>query len=228
MLFARTPGKTWVALLLALVVLVLLRADAARAGLDAQQGLSEEELQRLQAGELVERRITREQGELRLMGGTSWQVIDAPPHVVWQALLDTPYYPRMLPQLTEARVIQDDGRHRKLYMQHSGIIATSYYLDVQLDRDQRELSFRIDESRPHGIRAAWGFYAVRPYPGGKALLTYGVMADIGRGLGRAILRGTVHEWMMKVPWMVKNFVEGRGRELYSAAPADDASVVATR
>jgi hypothetical protein len=71
---------------------------------------------------------------------------------------------------------------------------------------------------------------VRAYAGGKTLLAYGVMADIGNGLGSMLLRGSVHEWMMKVPWMVKRFIEGSGRYLYGRQPKPTTSgpVVATR
>jgi len=209
--------STGFALLLAAVA--VLGPAARSAGLDAQQSdLSLDELQRLSHGELVERRMTRERGDLRLMGGTSWQVIKASPDVVWKALLDTPYYPRMLPALSEAKVISETGPTRTLFMRHgTGIAQTSYFLDVKLDHRRREMSFRVDPTRPHGIRAAFGFYTARPYVGGRTLLVYGVMADIGDGLGSALLRGSVHEWMMKVPWMVKRFVEGSGRYLYTRA-----------
>jgi hypothetical protein len=202
----------------------------ARAGSESQSQLTADELRRLDGGELVERRLVREQGDQRLLGGTSWQVIDAEPEVVWEALLDTPYYPRMLPQVSEARVVRDAGARRTLFVRHgSGLTQTSYYLDVQIDRRRHDMNFRIDTSRPHGIRAAWGFYAVRSYGEGKTVLAYGVMADIGNGLGSMLLRGTVHEWMMKVPWMVKRFVEGSGRYLYGrhkrAVPAPSAVAV---
>jgi hypothetical protein len=208
---------TWIALLLCAVGAAAVGLPrTARAGSNTQPQLTAEELQRLGDGELVERRLVREQGELRLMGGTSWQVIDAVPDVVWQALLDTPYYDRMLPQVSEARVVNDAGRNRTLFVRHgAGVLQTSYYLDMRLDPERRDMSFRVDTSRPRGVRAAWGFYAVRAYAGGKTLLVYGVMADIGDGLGSMLLRRSVHEWMMKVPWMVKRFVEGSGRHLYS-------------
>jgi hypothetical protein len=203
----------------------------ARAGSESQSQLTADELTRLGRGELVERRLVREQGDLRLMGGTSWQVIDAEPEVVWQALLDTPYYPRMLPQVSEARVVSEGPTKRTLFVRHGGgLTQTSYYLDVQLDRKRHDMSFHINTARPHGIRAAWGFYAVRAYAGGKTLLAYGVMADIGNGLGSMLLRGSVHEWMMKVPWMVKRFIEGSGRYLYGRQPTSTtaAPVVAVR
>ena len=189
----------------------------ARAGAGSDDGdFTADELQRLDDGELVERPVTEEQGDLRLMGGTSWQVIEAEPEAVWTALLDTAHYSHMLPKLSEARVVEDTGDSRTVYLRHGGVTHTSYYLDLKVDRKRRSLTFRVDQSRPRGIRAAWGFYTVRPYTHGRSLLVYGVMADIGEGLVQALLRSTVHEWMMKVPWLVKRFVEGSGREFYSS------------
>jgi hypothetical protein len=207
----------------ALVLGLAVSASPAAAGSGRDEGdFSSDELHRLDQGELVERKVTLDRGDLRLMGGTSWQVIDATPEAVWAALLDTQHYSHMLPQLREARVVRDSGDSRTLFLSHGSSIAhASYYLDVRVDRRRRSLSFHIDESQPHGIRAAWGFYSVRAYPNGRALLVYGVMADIGDGLVNALLRSTIHEWMLKVPWMVKQFVEGSGRELYENAPVAD-------
>jgi hypothetical protein len=72
------------------------------------------------------------------------------------------------------------------------------------------------------VRAAWGFYNLRPHGEG-TLLAFGIMADIGDGLLTALVRPQVHEWMMKVPWMVKRFVEGSGRKLYKVHPAPQAT-----
>ena len=77
----------------------------------------------------------------------------------------------------------------------------------------------MDDRRPHDLRAAWGFYSGAPLRAGDALLAYGVMADIGDGLGARFVRGSVHDWMMKVPWMVKRFVEGSGRYIYKRTRA---------
>jgi hypothetical protein len=201
--------------LAALLALTLLSPAAAVAGAAGDPAFTPQELRRLELGQLVERRVIQHRGELRLMGGTSWQVIGASPDAVWNALLDTEHYPRMMPQLSEAKIVESAGDNRTIFMRHGGSIAQkSYYLDVHLDRTQRDITFRVDEARPRNIRAAWGFYAVRPYPSGKALLVYGVMADIGDGLVAALLRSSVHEWMMKVPWMVKRFVEG-GRAMHA-------------
>src|SRR5688500_7536660 len=88
-LMSRVFRTVWVASLIALSVSLVHAPAGAR---DAAAELSSEELSKLERGELVVRATSERRGELRLIGGTSFQVVSAPPEVVWQALLDTPYY----------------------------------------------------------------------------------------------------------------------------------------
>lgn len=179
-----------------------------------------EERQALEAGELVQRPVEKRRGDLRLMGGTSYQLIAAPAHVVWQALLDTPHYHRMMPRVLEAKLVEAKSAQRTVYMRQGaeGIAEHAYYLKVDVDAQQGDIAFKMDEQRPHDLRAAWGFYQVRAY-GEKTLLVYGVMADIGSGWLAGLARGSVHEWMLRTPWMVKRFVEGSGRHIYDWSSA---------
>ena len=186
-------------------------ARPAAAGSD--DALGPLELAKLERGELVQRTATERRGGLSLMGGSSWQVIDAAPEVVWAALLDTSHYHRFLPQLASARLVHEAGTTRTVFMEHAGMLAPSYYLALRIDPARRHITFKLDDRRPHGIRAAWGFYAVRAH-GARTLLAYGVKADIGDSVLSSVLRASAHEWMMKVPWMVKRFVEGSGRYIY--------------
>jgi hypothetical protein len=151
------------------------------------------------------------------MGGSSWQVIDAPPDVVWRALLDTPRYHRFMPQVLEARVVRASDNIRTVFLRQGteGLVEAKYYLRVNVHEDRRDITFAIDDDMPHDLlRAAWGFYTVRPYREGKTLLAYGVMADIGGGVVASLMRHNVHDWMLRTPWMVKRFLEGSGRKLY--------------
>jgi hypothetical protein len=186
------------------------------AGLDASQ-FTADEWRKLDAGQLVLRPKTRTQGSQRLMGGSSWQVIDAAPDVVWRALLDTPRYNRMMPQVLEARLVRKRDNERTVFVRQGrdGLVEARYYLKVNVHESQRDITFTVDDHMPHEmLRAAWGFYAVRPYRGGKTLLAYGVMADIGGGFLIGLMRDNVHEWMLRTPWMIKRFVEGSGRKIY--------------
>jgi hypothetical protein len=218
MTFARTSWPkhvAWLAVAAALVAAALLVARAPRAhAIDAPSTLSADELSRLERGELVVREASERRGKLRLIGGTAFQVVQAKPEIVWRALLDTQYYPRMLPELHTARVVREHGPQRTVFMQHGSPAAASYHLTMQIDAARRDIAFRMDESRAHDIRAAWGFYTVRPHTSGRTLLVFGVLTDPGDGLIKSMLRPAVQEWALRVPWMVKRFVEGSGRYIY--------------
>lgn len=194
----------------------LLLAAVAYAGNGGSRELSREERASLDKGALVRRPIVERRGSLDLMGGTSYQVIDAPLPVVWNALLDTDHYHRMMPRVLEARVVKDDPRERTVFMrQGAGPFERTYYLNVRVYADRGDITFSVDERRPHNVRAAWGFYTVRPYAdGAKTLLAYGVMADLDVGGIGAFVRDDMHDWLLKVPWTVKRFVEGSGRYIY--------------
>jgi hypothetical protein len=199
------------------LVAALLLSAVAYAGTGANsRELSQEERASLDRGGLVQRPIVERRGSLELMGGTSYQVIDAPVKVVWSALLDTAHYHRMMPRVLEAKLVADDARERTVYMrQGAGPFERKYYLTVRLYAERGDITFSVDEKRPHNLRAAWGFYTVRPYAGGtKTLLAYGVMADLDMGGLGALIRDDMHDWMLKVPWTVKRFVEGSGRYIY--------------
>jgi hypothetical protein len=207
---------------------VMLLAAIASAGNGANRDFSREERASLEAGALVSRPVSERRGSLELMGGTSYQVIDAPLRVVWSALLDTSHYHRMMPRVLEARVVKDDAHERTVFMrQGAGPLEKTYYLSVRIHEERGDITFSVDERRPHDLRAAWGFYTVRPYADGKkTLLAYGVMADIGAGALGILVREDVQEWLLKVPWTVKRFVEGSGRHIYKKAwqsPAEPAA-----
>ena len=203
--------------LLAVALLWLGGARGVQAGRDALSVFSPQERSSLDNGGLVQRPQERRRGRLHLVGGTSYQVIDAPIHVVWQALLDTQHYPRMMPQVLEAKVVKEERDRRTLFMRQgaAGLVETTYYLNISVDPERRDIEFRMDEDRPHDLRAAWGFYNARPYgDGSRTLLTYGVMADLGDGLLIGLARDSVHQWMLRTPWMMKRFIEGSGRYIY--------------
>lgn len=195
-------------------VAVLLPAPPAWAGLAS--GLTQNEQRALDAGELVVREATRSEGSLDLVGGTSYQLIDAKPDVLWKALLDTPRYPRMMPRVLEAKLVSQDDDERTVYLRQgaAGILEKRYYLTLDVDEERRDIAFALDRRRPHNVEAAWGFCSLRPYRDGRVLLTYGVMADMGGGLFGWFLRSSVHEWMLKTPSLIKRFIEGSGRSIY--------------
>lgn len=184
-----------------------------------QAPFTQEEQDKLRAGELVTRASTEARGKLRLMGGTSWQLIDASPDSVFRALLDTAQYFRILPAVTGSIVLDEQPGYRRVRLEHKkGPLGISYNIGARVYEERKDITFLLEEA-PLGLpRAAWGFFSVRPYGEGKTLLSYGVMADPGEGLVLSLMRGLVHEWMLRVPRQVKYFVESReGRARYTTA-----------
>lgn len=198
------------------LLLVLALAASASAGIGGS-AFSDDEWRKLEAGELVARKQAARRNGLDLIGGSSWQVIDASPDVVFSALLDTHRYPRMMPQVLEAKLVASRNSERTVFVRQGqkGISEKRYYLRVNIDEPKRDITFSVDDKRPHDLRAAWGFYTVRPFKGGKTLLAYGIMADLGGGLLSNVFADEIHEWMLKTPWMVKRFVESGGANLYA-------------
>ena len=77
-----------------------------RSGAQQAEGFSADERQRLADGRLVVRRSQRRRGQLRLIGGNSWQVVDQPVEVTWRAMCDEASYRRM------ARLRRRSGREQ--------------------------------------------------------------------------------------------------------------------
>lgn len=174
---------------------------------------SAEEQRQLRSGELVMRREMRQRGELRLIGGTSYQVVDAPPEEVWEAVMDTANYTEFLPKVVISRTVRERPGQRLVYIEHrQGPIAASYHVRIELMPQRRMARFRIDTSRPHSVTDGWGFFIVQPFGDDRSMVTFGIMADVGSGVVSGLVRPRVHEWMLRVPGELKKYVERLHRE----------------
>ena len=182
----------------------------------ARRPFSSDEKARLAAGKLVTRPVTDQRGSLRLIGGSSWQIIKAPPELVFRALLDTNNYPHSLPTVSRASVVSDAKTTRRVRLEHKkGPVGMAYRLALTIDYERRDVNFKLNDRLESGMRAAWGFLAAIPYGPDQTLLSYGVMLDPGDGLLVGLVRGMIHEWTLKVPSQMKKFIESPyGRRLY--------------
>ncbi|MCA9615177.1 MAG: hypothetical protein H6721_08340 [Sandaracinus sp.] len=180
--------------------------------------LSDAERAQLDRGSIVLRRVRERRGPLTLIGGTSFQVVDLPPSAVWRALHDDPdHIRRMLPQVHSARQLREEANLRVMHFEHRvGVVRASYAMRFQYDDTQKAVLFQLDESRPHTIRAGWGFMRVRRWGENQTLLSFGAMVDVGEGLISGLVRPTLHEWILKIPWTLKQYVEGAGRSRYES------------
>lgn len=180
--------------------------------------LQPQELEQLKRGRLIRHENSKMFGNTRLHGGTSWQRINAPPDSVWQAILDTPRYKQLLPQVREARVIQETDSRRLVYIRHvQGFISVRYHLVMNVEESSRIVSFRVDQTRPRSLSKGRGFIAVRPYGAKQSIVTFNIYADIGSGMVSSFFLPQIREGILRVPWNMKRYIEGQGRARYALA-----------
>ncbi len=181
-----------------------------------EQSFTDEERARLAAGRLVKRPRAEVRDGWNMIGGQAWQVIDAPPEAVWKAANDLPRYTEMVPGLSESNVTERRGRVAHVVLRHVyGAIDFSYPLRFEFRPEERIAVFRLDHSKKSDLRAGWGFVRVRPWKGGKTLLTFSALVDIGDGILVSIIRSAVRGYMLIIPRTAKQFIEGEGRPIYA-------------
>ena len=200
---------------LALVCAVTVTFAAPSRSFSSDDKLTDEDKKLLVAGELVMKQKNEQRGSLKLIGGQSWQIVDIPIEIAWQALTDLPHYKRFIPLATESEVKDQVGNEADLAMrQQWGPIDVRYVFQTTLDPDRRSVVFRVDHSQDHDIRAGWGFMRVRPFKGNRTLVSFGALVDIGDGVFVSIIRPAVRRDLLRIPFYFKRHLEGGGRALY--------------
>jgi hypothetical protein len=178
----------------------------------AQAGFTATERDALERGRLVVRSEERAIGEYRLVGGTSWQVIDLPPEDVWRSVHDAQMYQHVLPRAETVEVLASTPVETRVRVRHAaGPIAAEYTLVMQFDERERYMRFHLDRGADNDLREGWGYVHVREYAPGRSIVVYGVLADLGSGVIAGFVRAEVQEWMLKVPRELRRWVEGPGR-----------------
>ncbi|QQR89919.1 MAG: SRPBCC family protein [Myxococcales bacterium] len=168
---------------------------------------SKSEMDKLERGGLVKRQTVQERGGLRLTGGTSWQIISASPEDVWKTITNTNKYKYIFPFVVSAKLLKQKGSKRIVLLEHAkGPLSVSYALLGVTEEDKKELTFQLDTSRPHDIKAAWGFFTVRPWKDGKSILSYGIMLDTGDGFFKSMLREQISNTVLNVPRRIRRYI----------------------
>jgi carbon monoxide dehydrogenase subunit G len=173
------------------------------------QPFSRDERARLVAGELVRRPEQRRESGGTYIGGLSWQRVRAPRERVWQTIVDASLYPRLIPAVERADVVEDEGSHRLMRMRHGYLfVHVGYFANVEVDPDSYTIRFDLDSSRPHDVRDGRGFIRLEPYGRDETIVTWGVRADVGAGILTGVFAGVIHDWILRVPYCVRAQVEG--------------------
>jgi len=212
--------------LLSSCLLALLLTTPARAGgpAAAVADLSRHDQDVLNAGKMVSRAMRFDDAGGHYVGGVSYQVVDARPEVVLAALSDVANWSEALPRTKSATLLpnatsvdSERGLSRVELVQGSSLVDARY--TVVLEREGGDtIRFWLDPSRPHDIKDVWGFFRIRPMPGGRSLITVGAALDLGDGLARMLFEDKIASLMLRAPRHIRAFVEPRALALGGGPP----------
>jgi hypothetical protein len=178
--------------------------------------LSSAEMGRLWHGETVVRMQTLSRGAAHYVGGVTYTIVDASADALPALLSSVDTLKRILPRTRAAiRVGSADGDELVQVTQGTALLQGTY--TIRMHRDARELRFWMDPHRSHDIADAWGFLRATPLDDGRALLTYGVLVDMGPGLLRDLFEVRVRDLALSVADRVRSFVVQRNAAGRSAA-----------
>ncbi|MGD0678302.1 MAG: SRPBCC family protein [Polyangiaceae bacterium] len=183
-----------------MLIAVMLSGSTAR-----PDTLSYRESDRLLHGETVVRPQLLRRGERRYVGGVAYAIVDASPEDLEMLLSKPEVWRRLLPRTRSARRV--GGRDADMLLeitQGTAFLRTTY--TIRFHRDGDSVRFWIDGSRPHDIEDAWGFVRAEPLAPGRALVTYGVLIDLGPGLLRALFEDGIRDAALSLPDRIRNLV----------------------
>lgn len=212
----RDRGSILTRVVIAFCILTVFGATSSSSSASSSQ-LTSEDKQLLARGELVMKEKNERRGAYKLFGGQSWQIIDLPIDVVWNALTDLPGYKSFIPLATESDIKHRAGKEADLAIrQQWGPVDVHYVLQTTTQSDRGAVVFRVDHSQDHDIRAGWGFIRVRPYEGDRTLVSFGALVDIGDGVFVSIIRPAVRRDLLKIPYFLKKHLEGEASGVQTA------------
>lgn len=189
--------------------LALLLASLFLSGSASAERLSRSEAARLERRETVIRAQTFERGDHRYVGGITYTVVDASAAEVGAILDNVDSLRRVLPRTKRARTVGHEGGDQLIEIASGNAVVEAEYT-MRVRRGPNEAQFWLDQSRPHGIDDAWGFFRFEPFiaPTGeeRVLLTYGVLVDVGPGIVRELFEEKVRAALLSVPQLVRRQV----------------------
>lgn len=191
---------------MALALAAPLRAEPAP---EPHARLSQGERRALDGGVLVSRALRFAHDGGSYVGGVSYQVVDARPELVLSALSDVTNWPEALPRTKSARLVDERGGLPRVELVQGGSLVEARYTVVIERAEADTIRFWLDPSRPHDIRDVWGFFRVKPLPGGRSLITVGAALDLGDGLTRMLFEDKIAKLLLRAPTKIREFVEPR-------------------
>jgi hypothetical protein len=178
------------------------------AATEADEGdLTRAELDALHRGALVTRAREFRRGDRRYVGGVAYQLVDAPPERVLDAVQDPARLARILPRTRRVVALEGTQPPRFSVEQGNDFVSARYTVLLEVLPESEEIRFFLDPSHPHDIDDVYGYFRAAPTGDGRTLMTVGAALDLGPGLVRMLFEGAVQRAMLAAPHRIREVVE---------------------
>lgn len=163
--------------------------------------LSKIDRQRLASGESVNAPTVHEKDGRRFVGGLSYRIVDADVERVSRIVRDPKRFPELFPRLHSASLLRvDDAGRAWIRFEHAlGPVRGGYTAVLACTEKGRHCKFRLDRQFDNALDDGWGFVRLTPLPGGRTLVTWGVLFDLGGGMIRLLFESKIQRAALDFP-----------------------------
>jgi hypothetical protein len=202
-------------MLIALVLAAFVQAKPA-----AAVEFTERQIEKLKAGKSVKKPLSGV-GEGGVYGGSGFALIDAPPEVVWRAILDWSSYHTVYPRTVEARELSQRS-NRSLVRVEMGyqLLSVQFFVEIRADKSKWQLDFTLVEDKPNDIEAARGYWRLFPQPNGQTLVAYVTAVKVPMGVVNLIpesLEKKINRNLLACPQYLREWIHSPAGSRYRAA-----------
>jgi hypothetical protein len=163
--------------------------------------LSGLEKARLAEGESIVEPATLLRDDHRFVGGVTYRVVDADAARLSQIIRSPERWRELLPRVSDVRLgrIDEHGRGHVRLTHSFGPFTGSYSVVIAFTDRGRSARFWIDKTEDNALSDGWGFMRLTPLPGGKTLVTWGVLFDLGDGVTRSLFESKIQRLALEFP-----------------------------
>jgi ribosome-associated toxin RatA of RatAB toxin-antitoxin module len=181
---------------------------------------NDKQLDKLKAGKSVKKPLAGA-GTSGVYGGSGFALVDAPPEVVWEAILDWGAYRKIFPKTLGAREISRKGG-RSLVRMDLGhkLIGVSFFLEVETNERQWQVSYKLVENKPHDVEEVRGYWRLFPQQNGQTLVAYVTAVKLPMGVVNLIpeqLEKKINRNLLASPQYLRTWIHGPGNARYCRA-----------
>lgn len=178
--------RHWKLVSLVLAALLVSALWAAAAMEVKARPLSEAELARIEAGEVIlESNTVRDAKGNARATGLAIGFIPAPKDKIMDTILDYPSYPEFMPRV-KTITLTGEGEHQAVnYTIKVLMLNIKYTMTHQVDREAGTIQFSLDKTKKNDIADSQGFWALKPHKNG-TVIYYSVLVDTGMAVPKKI------------------------------------------